>query len=334
MRGRASLCVFLFSAVVLAGSDRAFGGRGGGEIRKLSVREVARAVPDADEAYLADPVAAVFSGGRLYISDRTDHAVKVYSRDGAFIKRIGRHGAGPGELNGPGGLDVFNGRLFVSDMSNRRIQVFSPAGEFLYSIPVEGVPLDMRVLAEDTILLVYPPPGRRPMERPGLLALIDFQGKRRSSFLEAVLSGDPLRDNLLNLVNAFPDGTGGFFVAYKMNRREIRRFDGFGREAGRFTVDGRYPRLELRVHLPELTLRIEPFCLCGRALGGRLYLLVPGIEPGRDTGPGNRIMVLDGGGGLEAEIDLPVPVVGIEAADDRLYAIDADYDLRVFEIER
>jgi len=63
--------------------------------------------------------------GRIYVSDRMDSSVRVFSGDGTFLQQIGREGEGPGEFSEP--TDLFfdeAGRLWVRDF--RRATVFAP----------------------------------------------------------------------------------------------------------------------------------------------------------------------------------------------------------------
>lgn len=73
--------------------------------------------------YLFGSVASVAldPAGRIYVADRTDSSLRVYSRDGGYLRAIGREGEGPGEFQVP--LDLVfsaNGDLWVRDLN--RIQ--------------------------------------------------------------------------------------------------------------------------------------------------------------------------------------------------------------------
>jgi sugar lactone lactonase YvrE len=79
--------------------------------------------------YIFGSVASVAldQGGRIYVADRSDSRIRVYSRDGALVRAIGREGEGPGEFQIPLDLVVAaNGDLWVRDLS--RIQRFVPSG--------------------------------------------------------------------------------------------------------------------------------------------------------------------------------------------------------------
>jgi sugar lactone lactonase YvrE len=58
--------------------------------------------------------------------------LSVYSATGQQLHEWGKSGAGPGELNYPGGMAIApNDRLYVADQTNHRIQVLDLDGRFL-----------------------------------------------------------------------------------------------------------------------------------------------------------------------------------------------------------
>jgi len=92
------------------------------------------AVKVALGALLAQPTGLAVdpSSGRLYVVDTGSHEVKIFSRDGALLKRIGRRGTGAGEFNYPTMIWMNNSaEILVTDTMNFRTQVFDSAGNFL-----------------------------------------------------------------------------------------------------------------------------------------------------------------------------------------------------------
>jgi len=82
---------------------------------------------------------AVNAAGDIYVSDRQRRRVSVWSRDGTFLRAVGREGSGPGEL-GRGTLDVLltaGDTLLVPDVQNRRINRYAPDGTSLPGFPLE-----------------------------------------------------------------------------------------------------------------------------------------------------------------------------------------------------
>lgn len=81
-------------------------------------------------------IAAVGIGphGLLYALDGQAQEIRVFSRDGRFVRTIGRPGSGPGELQGALGFSWDpGGRLWVVDAGNGRYSVFDSTGVFLAS---------------------------------------------------------------------------------------------------------------------------------------------------------------------------------------------------------
>ena len=87
----------------------------------------------------------------IYIADRQDFTIKVFSSDGSFIRTIGRQGEGPGEFQFIGSLAFFpDGRLLVLDFRARRTSFFDSQGDFLNSYPWRNSHLRFYWLTEDS----------------------------------------------------------------------------------------------------------------------------------------------------------------------------------------
>ncbi|PJZ69315.1 6-bladed beta-propeller [Leptospira perolatii] len=81
------------------------------------------------------PVAISVRGKSIFVADYASDMIYEFDTRGNFVKRFGKSGKGPGQLNGPSGIFISrDGPLFVSDMGNNRIQKFSQNGEFLQEI--------------------------------------------------------------------------------------------------------------------------------------------------------------------------------------------------------
>jgi hypothetical protein len=74
---------------------------------------------------------AVDARGRVFVLDYQTNEIRFFGADGAFIKLVGRLGAGPGEYRQPNGLRLApDGTLWVNDHRNRRYVMFDPEGNF------------------------------------------------------------------------------------------------------------------------------------------------------------------------------------------------------------
>jgi hypothetical protein len=137
-----------------------------------------------------------------------------------------------------------------------------------------------------------------------------------------------------NMFLACPDGSGGFLVIFRCGERGILRFSSTGASLGRAAVDGRLAPAVAVLPAPAGPLRLEGFCWAAGVDQGRLYLSPPEAIDGKDLGPGRSIAVLDAAGRLGSIIELPCAVHRFLAADGRLFAIDDEGGLRIFEARR
>lgn len=77
--------------------------------------------------------------GQVYVADRKDNAIKVFSSVGDFLFLFGGFGEAEGLLNGPTHLVWGDDSLYVTDTLNSRVQVFSPTGKFLSTFGQRGL---------------------------------------------------------------------------------------------------------------------------------------------------------------------------------------------------
>jgi hypothetical protein len=73
----------------------------------------------------------------IYALDWKANNIKVFDRNGKFIRTITKQGQGPGEINFPSGLLITSeNELLVEDAGNRRLAYFTLEGEFLRNVSV------------------------------------------------------------------------------------------------------------------------------------------------------------------------------------------------------
>lgn len=107
--------------------------------QKMILKEIySIGIEDGDEDYI---LASIFDikvdkSGNIYICDFKDNDIKVFTGDGIFLRRIGREGAGPGDLFGPSKIALSNNNyIYVYQTGNRRMSVFSLDGKYFSSFP-------------------------------------------------------------------------------------------------------------------------------------------------------------------------------------------------------
>lgn len=302
----------------------------GRPLRLLQVVETTPAEERFEDAVLVRPVSLAFNGHLLLVADAQDCAVKVFSDDGRFVRSIGRKGAGPGEFSFPSGVCWLDGRICVADKFNYRIQILDASGKPESGFRVGFAPDKVHAAGAGMILVTSNPTGRPVPEK--MLHLFDKEGKLLWEGLETRVSGDPVYDSFKNMILVCPAGTAGFYVIFRSGERSILHFGASGELLDRIAVDDRYSFKTVRLPFKGPQKSLMGFCWSAAFDRGRFYLLEPEPVEERDLGPGRRVHVFGRGGRREAVIDLPRPVHRFVIDDGRIYAIDEEGELAVFEV--
>ena len=72
--------------------------------------------------------------GNIFIADESDQSIKVFDRNGKYIKTIGTRGVGPGEFQHFSDMSITsNGELIVTDSTNMRTSIFNAEFDFIDS---------------------------------------------------------------------------------------------------------------------------------------------------------------------------------------------------------
>ncbi len=75
---------------------------------------------------------AVGKEGRIYVSDKDNHRIQIFTSEFKFERSFGVKGSEPGQFDGPRGIAIDNdGNVYVADTGNKRIQKFDYAGNFI-----------------------------------------------------------------------------------------------------------------------------------------------------------------------------------------------------------
>ena len=82
---------------------------------------------------------ALNSIGNLLVADTGNDRIQEVTKDGDFVRKIGKIGEGDGELSRPFDVAVdSNDNMYICDLNNHRIQVFRADGTFIQTISSEG----------------------------------------------------------------------------------------------------------------------------------------------------------------------------------------------------
>jgi hypothetical protein len=298
----------------------------------LKAVEIALPANPEDEAVLGRPVAMALGPDGLYIADALDCAIKVFSRDGRFLRSFGRKGGGPGELNFPSGVAAAGDAIVVADKLNFRIQIFDGEGRPRGGFKLPFAPDRVLALGPDRLLVTANPTGQKKEEK--LLRISDSAGRLLWQGLDARTSSDPVFDAFRNMILVCPGEAEDFYVVFRSGERAISHFSGSGALLETVAVDERHPFKAVQLTSGPRTVHLAGFCWSAARDRGRFYLSAPEVLAGRDLGPGRTISVVDDRGRLEAAVELPCPIHRFLAAEGRLFAVDDESALRIFEVGR
>lgn len=105
----------------------------------------------------SSPLFAIYHQDTFFVCFDDVYCIKVFNKDGVFLRDIGSEGSGDGQFDRPVGLaiDKFN-NLIVCDRGNKRLQVFSLDGKFVNSFGLEsnlGCPESVAVTENGHVLV-------------------------------------------------------------------------------------------------------------------------------------------------------------------------------------
>ena len=81
---------------------------------------------------------AVDKDGNILVSEYSSDSLFKFSREGKFVKVVGRKGTQPGEFNDPSFMKIINDKLYVCDRGNNRFQVLNTKLECVNSFGCHG----------------------------------------------------------------------------------------------------------------------------------------------------------------------------------------------------
>lgn len=100
--------------------------------------------PEGIDQYIFSEISsiAVDDIGGIFILDRKEANVKIFDKEGTFIRTIGKRGQGPGEMTNPYQIFITaQGEIMVDDSPRYSLLFFSKEGEFTRSISTKETAL-------------------------------------------------------------------------------------------------------------------------------------------------------------------------------------------------
>ncbi|MBD3617157.1 MAG: 6-bladed beta-propeller [Gracilimonas sp.] len=133
---RFSISLLLFSVITVSFGCSSEPERGSTNTERILIahEELRIGTEDGDENYMFGNIKEVALGteGRMFVGDQQGPIVRMYDKDGKFIKNIGREGRGPGEYTFISGMKAFqDGRLAIWNVGLTNISVYSAVGTYL-----------------------------------------------------------------------------------------------------------------------------------------------------------------------------------------------------------
>ncbi|MFC1662449.1 6-bladed beta-propeller, partial [Gemmatimonadota bacterium] len=83
----------------------------------------------------------VDAGGRIYVLNPQESHVAIFSPEGEYIRTVGAHGEGPGEISMAASLSVSTGgTVSIFDFGKGGLVQFGPDGDFIRNLPFRFFP--------------------------------------------------------------------------------------------------------------------------------------------------------------------------------------------------
>ena len=91
------------------------------------------------EGEFDDPRGVTLYDKQVYMCDCDNHRIQVFDLDLNFVRSIGSHGNGRGEVEGPHDVKFdIAGNMYITECDNERVQVMDSSGHFIRSFGQEG----------------------------------------------------------------------------------------------------------------------------------------------------------------------------------------------------
>lgn len=132
------------------------------QIRLEKVSEIH--LREREEAYIGDIRKIKVDDNRIFLMDKSLKQILMFSKEGGFVRAMGRSGEGPGEFRYLYTMDVKDHLVACFDQGTRRITLFDTLGVFIRSFgtqTIQSVPSGNRlaITRDHTILHCQQPVG-------------------------------------------------------------------------------------------------------------------------------------------------------------------------------
>lgn len=174
---------------------------------------------------------AVDNKGNIHIRDAGNHKIKIYDKDGTYLKAFGRKGSGPGEFIGATRLEVFpGGNIMINDLATNAVTIFDRSGQFIRRISHEGLsPIQILALRSGEIVVfsVKRFDTEHIREMPPLVSILDENGSILRKFGSPRLYEDPPTNFWCNSASIARDDADNIYINFESQKR-IEKFSSEG----------------------------------------------------------------------------------------------------------
>ena len=256
---------------------------------------------------------ALDADGRFFLADDRQHAVWVVESSGVVSQRMGREGAGPGELNRPLGMALFDDKVVVLDSGNDRVAIFSKDGTHISDFRIENLlpPSGILVGNEGKIAVTS------VLDEPNI-TVYEMNGTPGYEIGKIVLGGKPIIPMRTNFHHVFQTPEGRILYA-PVKRYEVYQLDWDGTILHTYIAepDGYFPFPDVPPRRPgpmNVTPLFRPLQVSGHVVVQRAAKTAEG-EPGQF----GDLFTNDG---AIVQMGIELPLVFFYSDGNELYGID------------
>lgn len=260
--------------------------------------------------------------GNVYVVDSNNHRIQVFTKEGNFLRTIGRKGQGQSELFNPTDIFIKENNLYISDTGNRRIQVADLKGNFRKTIKLDFRPMYILVNKKEEIYVSKLVDIFNP-SREFLIKIISKKGEKISEFHEAIKTSERVTNELLNFISITMDSKENIIVAHKFLINRVIKYNSRGKYLSEFKTLVKAAGPFLKISAYDL-IGFTQWIKCG--IKDRIYLLSYKFDKNKkDFLMGNEIYQFDSSGRYEATLLLPF--------NAKIFAIDKEFNIFAIDEE-
>lgn len=291
--------------------------------------------------------------GNIYVLDSGNYRIQKFDANGKYLATIGRKGQGPGELLSSKGMCIGpDNIIYVPDSENRRVQKFSLDGKEEGSFRMtERRYSRIRCLSSGNLVpyLLRLPTSGQPDITATLLAVTDKQSEILHRFGEILDLGDIFVNTMANIIYFDVDSDDNIYLTFK-NENMIDKYASDGTHVSRADRPLNYKvENSWKWHTYESpgrgTFEAPLQDLTDVALGlgidwkDRIWVYrfkkqpkgPPPTDKEIDPNDWFVIEIFNNDGVLLGKLPVPEIFSSISVCDDRLYFIDPNKEICIYE---